>query len=386
MSYDNHAQLLALMSMIGKGRKNKAPKKQKKTYNNWFEKLKGDELKSLCRAANLPVSGTNAALCERLCQGELSAPYSYEYAPEKFSRSRFEYEFGSMSYGGYGSGGESNRGPPPKPAQQGSKRSTGYSNEDLKQMCKEKGLQVSGKRFDLVLRLLQNESGVGGAPKRVATDELGNPKKRAKSMTLPNVEKIEERVFKKFFPPDEVKHKWSNNKYKYHGQDCIVWSVKLLDKEVFDKELFERGEEKVAWNVINTVLYRLTEGNKEKRDAYYAEQRSKGYKLIMAIGGTHVEFVRCDWEMKRDFLPQIIKAIKATSSKEVVDELSGDILYAFHRQVREYMSEESVAPFTAVLNEYIPRKDGDGALANPEPQFKTIHQDKKSCIMTTNRV
>ena len=30
-----------------------------------FEKLKGDELKALCRAAKLPVSGTNAELCER---------------------------------------------------------------------------------------------------------------------------------------------------------------------------------------------------------------------------------------------------------------------------------------------------------------------------------
>ena len=155
-----------------------------------FEKLKGDELKALCRAAKLPVSGTNAELCERLCQGELSAPYTYEYAPEKFSRARFEYEM----VGGYWSGGEYDKGPAPPPAQQGSKRSIGYSNENLKQMCKEKGLQVSGKRYELVLRLLQNESGFGGAPKRVAVDEGGQPKKRAKSMKLPNIEKIEERV------------------------------------------------------------------------------------------------------------------------------------------------------------------------------------------------
>ena len=119
----DYSQLLALMS--GGGRKSKAAKKQKKTYANWFEKLKGDELKALCRATKLPVSGTTAALCQRLCDGELSAPYTYEYAPEKFSRARFEYDFGSC---GYGSGYENNRGPPPKPAQQGSKRSSGYSN------------------------------------------------------------------------------------------------------------------------------------------------------------------------------------------------------------------------------------------------------------------
>jgi hypothetical protein len=179
------------------GGKKKAAKKATKTYNNWFEKLKGDELKALCRAAKLPVSGTNAELCDRLCLGELSAPYTYEYAPEKFSRARFEYEFGST--GGYWSGDENNRGPAPKPAQQGSKRSTGHSNDNLKQLCREKGLQVSGKRYELVLRLLQAESGVGGAPKRVATDESGQPKKRAKSMKLPNVEKIEERVSKSSF-------------------------------------------------------------------------------------------------------------------------------------------------------------------------------------------
>lgn len=82
---------------------------------------------------------------------------------------------------------------------------------------------------------------MGGSPKRVATDESSNPKKRAKSMTLPNVEKVEERVFKKLFPADEVTCKWSNNKHKYHGQDCITWSIKFLYKEVFDKELFEHG-------------------------------------------------------------------------------------------------------------------------------------------------
>ncbi len=42
-------------------------------------------------------------------------------------------------------------------------------------MCREKNLIVSGKRYDLVLRLIQNETGVGGAPKRAAgtVDEEG---------------------------------------------------------------------------------------------------------------------------------------------------------------------------------------------------------------------
>ena len=162
---------------------------------------------------------------------------------------------------------------------------------------------------------------------------------------------------KKYFPD---KTKWSNNKYKYHGQDCITWSVKLLDKEVFEKELFERSEEKVAWGVINAFLYRLTEGNKERRTEYY--ELHKGCGMIFALGGTYVEFCRCDYEMQNDFLPRIIKAMKATSSMDVVNELSGDMLYAFHRQLRQYYSKEFIENFTAALNEYVPRKEE--ALAN----------------------
>lgn len=177
MSFD--ALAFALMHGFGQ-KKKKAQKKPKKTYNNWFEKCNNEELKALCRASEFPVSGTKAALCERLCIGELSSPYAYEYAPEKLSRARLEYEMG-----GYGSDGVNySNCPALRPAQQGSKRSSAYSNDDLKTMCREKGLIVSGKRYDLVLRLIQAKSGVGGAPKRVATDENGQPKKRAKSMKL----------------------------------------------------------------------------------------------------------------------------------------------------------------------------------------------------------
>jgi hypothetical protein len=145
---------------------------------------------------------------------------------------------------------------------------------------------------------------------------------------------------------------------------------------VFDKELFERGEEKIGWGVINAVLYRLTEGNKERRDEYYEQQ--KGCKFVVMLGGTHIEFNRCDWEMKHDFLPRIVKAIKATSSKEVVDELSGDLLYGFHRQLRQYYDKEFVASFTAVLNEYIPRKE---VLAKPAKQYRTMTDEEIQDIL-----
>ena len=90
------------------------------------------------------MSGTKAQLCERLCDGELTSDFAYEYAPERMSRGRFEADFGGYDYG--------------RPAQQGSKRSSGYNNEVLKDMCKEKGLIVSGKRYDLVLRILQGKT------------------------------------------------------------------------------------------------------------------------------------------------------------------------------------------------------------------------------------
>ncbi|KAL7523085.1 hypothetical protein ACHAWF_000362, partial [Thalassiosira exigua] len=122
---------------------------------------------------------------------------------------------------------------------------------------------------------------------------------------------------------------------------------------VLDKELFARGEERVTWEVINAILYRLTEGNRERRDEYYAEQKGAG--MIVTLGGRYVEFNRCEWEMKSEFLPRVIKAIKATSSKEVVKELVGVLLYAIHRQLLKYQREDDVSHFTEVLKEYIPR-------------------------------
>jgi len=349
--------LALALAMGGYGQKKKKKTKAKKSFNNWFEKLQVEELKSLCRATGLPVSGTKAQLCDRLCNGELTSDFAYEYAPERMSMARFEADFDGYNYG--------------RPAQQGSKRSSGYNNKELKAMCREKGLIVSGKRYDLVLRILQGKTGKGGAPKRAAVDEDGKPKKRAKSMKVPNeaaIEKIEERLKKKFFPPRETKFKWSNNKHKYHPTDCIKFANDLLDKEVFEKELFERGEEKVAWQIINAILYRITVGNKETRDAYYAEQRGRG--MIVMLGGTDMELGRCQWEISYDFLPRIVKAIKATSSKEVLEDLSGDTLWSFQQKKLERYNyggsneydkvlgkdggkDES---FKTILNEYIPRK------------------------------
>merc|ERR1712194_700657 len=100
-------------------------------------------------------------------------------------------------------------------------------------------------------------------------------------------------------------------KYKYYPTECIKYANDLLDKEVFEKELFERGEEKAAWQIINAILYRIMVGDKEKRDAYYAEQRGKK-GMIMMLGGTDMNLGRCQSEISYDFLPRIVKAIRGT--------------------------------------------------------------------------
>eukprot|EP00573_Skeletonema_grethae_P003375 CAMPEP_0201685684 /NCGR_PEP_ID=MMETSP0578-20130828/376_1 /ASSEMBLY_ACC=CAM_ASM_000663 /TAXON_ID=267565 /ORGANISM="Skeletonema grethea, Strain CCMP 1804" /LENGTH=441 /DNA_ID=CAMNT_0048169625 /DNA_START=47 /DNA_END=1372 /DNA_ORIENTATION=- len=389
---------LSYLGLLGglKPPKKKA-KKAKKKYNNWFEKLTLTELKSLCRASKLAVSGTKDELCIRLCNGELSSDYAYEYAPERFSRARFEAEMP-----GYGSCdelfGASAASLPP--AQQGSKRDTAYTNQQLKDMCKSAGLIVSGKRYDLVLRLLQNESGVGGAPKRAAgtiDEETGvfQPKKRAKSMKPPNVEKLQERIFKKCFPSDEVKHKWSNNKYKYHPSDCMTYMSNIIEKEIFEKELFERGEEKCAWELINVILNIITFGNEARRKEWAAEQAGSGSRYVFMIGGTDFELNRCSDDLKLTFLPQLVKAMKATSKKTVVAELSGKLLWAFQsRKLAEipdwdeydindrpddWRTPRKYGSFKETLNEFVPRKGESSTEESdeeeeeePQPRFFSV--------------
>ena len=262
-----------------------------------------------------------------------------------------------------------------RPAQRGSKRSSGHSNEDLKAMCREMNLVVSGKRYQLVLRILQGKTGRGGEPKKAAVDEEGRPKKRAKSMKVPNeaaIERIETRLKKKFFPPRETTFKWGNMKHKYYPSECIKWANDLLDKEVFEKELFERGEDKAAWQIANAILYRITVGDKERRDAYYAEQQGKK-GMVMMLGGTDMHLGRCQWDISSGFLPRIVKAIRGTSCKKVLGELAGDTLWKFQREKLEEFSYDgknefdkvhgdSGGPdesFKAILSEYVPRKAED---------------------------
>ena len=398
----SYSQIYYLKQKAGLTGQKKAKKTKKHKYNNWFEKLTLTELKSLCRASKLAVSGTKDELCIRLCNGDLSGDYAYEYAPERFSRARFEAEM--PGYGScdelYGSSRNYNAASLP-PAQQGCKRDTAYTNQQLKDLCRDKGLIVSGKRYDLVLRLLQNKSGVGGAPKRAAgtiDEETGvfQPKKRAKSMKPPNVEKLQERIFKKCFPSQEVKHKWSNNKYKYHPSECMTYMSNIIDKEIFEKELFERGEEKCAWELINVILNIITVGNEARRKEWAAEHSGRG--IFMMIGGTEFELNRCSDNLKYTFLPQLANAMKATSMKSLVAELSGKLLWAFQSrklaeipQWDEYdindrsdWQNRKWGSFKEILNEFVPRKgessteESDDEEEEEEPQTRFFSMTKIS--------
>jgi len=170
---------------------------------------------------------TKAQLCARLCESPVTNVYEFEYAPTRFSYKMMDDYMNHT-----------------ETSFTGAKRPNGIAQNYLKQKCRDKGLVVSGKRFDLILRLLQDACGTG-QPKRAANSEYDEttgtfqPKKRAKSMTLPDAEKIRERAYKKAFPPDSVTLKWPNWTSKQHCSRCIALPNDIIEKEIFEKLLFE---------------------------------------------------------------------------------------------------------------------------------------------------
>lgn len=223
----------------------------------------------MCRAAKLTVSGTKSEAVEHLLQGEFSSKYSFDCS---------------------------------------------IRNATLKEQCREKGLQTSGKRFDFVLRLLQDETGAGGEPKRAAgeMDENGvfHAKKRAKSMKLPNLEKLTDRAYKKAFPSDEVQWKWSNWTSKQHCTRCIVLACDIITKEIFEKELFDRGEEKLAWQVIDGITRWFVYGLPPK-----VTSPPRG-RIIMLPGATKPRGMGyASRELKDTLYPLLVRAMQASVPK-----------------------------------------------------------------------
>jgi hypothetical protein len=130
----------------GGGRSKKSKKKQKK--ENWFEELSAGQCKELCKAVKVKCSGAKKDIIERLLDQEFLVQYATNFK--------------------------------------------GYmiKIDALKDECRKRMLQVSGNKFDLVLRIVQHEHGTGG-------DTL---KRAATSIVVDETSGIEKHVAKKRKP------------------------------------------------------------------------------------------------------------------------------------------------------------------------------------------
>jgi len=115
-------------------------KKKTKSYDSWFERHSSEQLKTLLKAASLPVSGTKSKQIERLLQ----CPLTNIYAPEI----------------------------------RGMNMDNNYITlEQIKARCREAKLSPGGSKFDLVLRLIENDNDAN--IRSNTTPSKSNSKKRS---------------------------------------------------------------------------------------------------------------------------------------------------------------------------------------------------------------
>ncbi len=152
----------------------------------------------------------------------------------------------------------------------------------------------------------------------------------------------------------------------------MVYMSNIIEKEIFEKELFERGEdeEKCAWELLNVMLHIITVGNETRRKEWAVQHSRNGGGLFSMIGGTDFELNRCSDNLRGTFLPQLVKAMKATSKKTVVAELGGKFLWAFQSRKLGNLFDEcdigdrpddwrtprKFGSFKEILNEFVPLK------------------------------
>ena len=221
--------------VYGFNKPKKAKKAAKPPKDNWFERLSNDELKSLCRSAKLPVSGTKAELVARLLEDQSTARFGVESKASVFRRDG-EYIPGT----------------------------DGETLESLKDQCKNAGLSSTGSKFKLVERLVQHAHGTG-APKRAANvmlnpdgstayDENGKAvvkKRKVGKPTKPNLDKIKERMRAAIFVD---KRKWSDAKYKAHASVVCETGDKIITAEVEKKISFLNERDPIAYKVCVEVI------------------------------------------------------------------------------------------------------------------------------------
>jgi hypothetical protein len=188
-------QMLQLYAMSGMGgmfsRKKPAKKTKKKKLDNWFEGKTCPELKTLCKAAKLTVSGTKPQLARRLMEHEFTAKLEYQSLP------------------------------------------------CLKETCRERLLQVSGSKYDLMLQILYAEYQTGTAKRaatEVVTDEATGETTQVikkKRKTAPTPPRLYEKVQKKI---ESVRQKKYQTHYgsKNHSEAVYGLMGTLIDEEVLD--------------------------------------------------------------------------------------------------------------------------------------------------------
>ena len=191
----DHDTLLALQALVDslEAKQMKEEKKKKPKPANWFETCTSDQLKALCKASKLQVSGTKALLCQRL----LTNPGASKYV--------------------------------------------NHSQAILKQNCKDKLLVQSGKKFDLILRLLHAEFGTGEA-KRAATETITDESTGKqvqvlkKRKTIPSPKALYTRVEKKLKSSSQEKYE-SKAGYRRHAGDVYNFMKRLIEEHCIENQL-----------------------------------------------------------------------------------------------------------------------------------------------------
>lgn len=183
---------LFLSYILGGGGKKRATKKtKKKKPDSWFETCTVAQLKDLCKACKLPVSGTKGDLCSRLMANDKALNYGEE----------------RQTY--------------------------------LKSLCKEKFLVQSGNKYDQVLRLLHNEYGTGTV-KRAATeiDDATGKEVLKKRKTTPSAKMMYTRVEKKMRAVSQKKYQTYYGS-KGHAPDVYKMMRDFIKEHCIDGKIVD---------------------------------------------------------------------------------------------------------------------------------------------------
>ena len=142
---------------IGRPKAKKPAKKPKGPPGCWFSKCTISELTEMLRAVGAPVSGNKVELVDRLHAHPIAATYGTEFRMPSFRQFAARERMMMDSYG-Y----DSDDGVAELPSMHGN--CNGRAVSDIKEECRQRGLKVTGNRYDLVLSLLRAKAAPAPAP------------------------------------------------------------------------------------------------------------------------------------------------------------------------------------------------------------------------------